>query len=248
MIVSEDHVVSYIKNWLFSVKNYHNKAGFVLPMTGGIDSWLCSALCLSVRPSCPVYIIKMGFKKELEDSFETWSKAFNNVKFIEPKHPEISISKIDSKNALISTYVSLLSEEYNLLSVGKSVKSEFSFIKEVGLDFYDCYPIFDLYKSEVISLGKYFSFPEELLGSTSLVEQKMGISYHELEWLDRENEKVNIINSDSVPSVSKFWGLYSQRQKEIIGKVYSLSRQRKHIDISEKKVCKLRKQMPGLFS
>ena len=83
MITSEQHVISHIKNWLFSTKNYQNKNGFVLPMTGGIDSCVCGSLCLNVRPSCPVFFIKMGFKPEQEVSFENWAKKnFNNAKFI----------------------------------------------------------------------------------------------------------------------------------------------------------------------
>lgn len=247
MITSEEHVISHIKNWLFSYKNQQNKKGFVLPITGGIDSSVCGALCLNVRPACPVFFVKMGFKPELENDFENWAKKFNNAKFIVPDHPKINISNVDSKAALISTYILLLSQENDLLSVGSITKSEYSLIKEVVPDFYDCYPIIDLYRSEIVSIGRYLEMPENILGAVSLVEQKIGTTYSELEWLDRENEKVQIINSNSVPSVSKFWGLYSQRQKELIGKIYSLSRQKKYLELSEKKMCKARKTLSGLF-
>ena len=246
MIVSQPHVIDYIKNWIFGIKQYQNKEGIIVPMTGGIDSIVCGSLCLGIKPSCPVYFVCMGFKKDNEKIFEEWViRNFSNYRFIKPIHVNLDIEG-DVSLGLLNAYITVIGNDKNLLKVGKINRSESIYIKSDVVDFYDCYPLSDLYKSEILSIFKYLELPEIDFGS--LVENDLGISYNELEWLSREDEKINIITSDNVPSSSKFWGLYTIRQKEIIGKVYSLNKKNRGFELSEKKQCHVRKALLGLVA
>jgi hypothetical protein len=223
-------------------------------MTGGIDSCVCGTLLLDIRPKTPIFFVSMGFKPETEKLFEEWAtKNFtgSKFKFLYPQHPQFDdffTKGIDSRQALIGTYINLLSSSRNLLSIGLTTKSEYSLIREIGPDLFDCYPLIDLYRSEIIALGENLDVPKVLLESPSMTESKMNITYAELEWIDRENNMVNIIGAKEVPTVSRFWGLYTTRQKEIIAKIYRYSKQKKEIELAEKKMCLIRKSLPGSVS
>ncbi len=254
MIVSYQNVIDYIRMWLSGIRGTQNKDGFVIPMTGGVDSCVCAALCLDIRPSAPIYFVDMGFKPENEKLFEEWAtKKFtgSSFKFFKPEHPRLDDSMtngVDTRTAMISTYVNVLQTTKNLISVGTTTKSEYALIKDIGPDVFDCYPLVDLYRSEILAIGEHLEVPQQIMSTPSLVESRVGVSYSELEWLDRENQMVNIINAKETPSVSKFWGLYSQRQKAIIASIYGFSRQRTHLEYAEKKMCTLRKSLPGSVS
>lgn len=49
-----------------------NKQGFIVPITGGIDSAVCGALALAIEKSTSlsIYFVKMGFKPNEEKLFE----------------------------------------------------------------------------------------------------------------------------------------------------------------------------------
>ena len=220
MIVSETHIINYIKDWIFGIKQCQNKSGFIVPITGGIDSFVCAALCLYIRPPCPVHLVFMGCKKDNEDIFVDWVNK-NNLTciIVKPDHPNINIEG-DVHLGLLNAYITIIAKDKNLLKVGKFNKSEFTYLLNDIIDFYDCYPLIDLYRSEVLSLYKYLGLPD--IDFSSNVENDTGITYDELEWLKRDDEETQIITSNSVPSVSKFWGSYSIRQKQIISNIYSL--------------------------
>lgn len=107
--------------------------------------------------------------------------------------------------------MSSIAKNKNLLSLGCVNKSEYSLVKEAGLDIFDCYPIIDLYRSEVISLGAALNLPESILKLQSNLEKKLGITFYELEWINNQNEMSNIITSNENPLMSKYWGMSSQK-------------------------------------
>jgi len=253
MLVTQSSTVNYLKDWLRGMRDLHGASGFVIPLTGGIDSTVCGALMLDIRPVCPVTFICMGFKSDAESRFEEWAKkkygGLGSITFRRPIHPDLSsFTDSDARDFLIGTYVGIEANAYGLLAVGAITRSEYRLVKNIDRDFYDAYPFIDLYRSEVVEIGRYLEMPSELLTSQSRYEKQIGITYAELEWADRENEGFGIINSELLPTVSRYWGMYDQRRKEIVANVYNLSRQRKHIDVSEKKMCMVRKALPGALS
>lgn len=258
MLVLPNNVLSYISMWTKCLLESQNKQGLIVPITGGIDSAVCGALALTINPTLSVYFVKMGFKPNEEKVFEDWVKQkyglYNDkVVFVDPIHPKLELGEIldnsyDIRADLINVYVSSIAKNKNLLSVGCVNKSEYSLVKEVGLDAFDCYPIVDLYRSEVVSLGAILGLPEDILKLQSNLEKRLGISFYELEWVNVQNEMSNIISSNENPLMSKFWGMYSQRQKEVIMKVHSYYHERKHVEFLEKKMCNVRKALPGLLS
>ena len=257
MLVLPSNVTQYVSMWIESILKFQNKTKFVVPVTGGVDSAVCGALCLTMNMSYPIIFIKMGYKPNEEDYFEDWVKVkyglYNkNVTFVTPTHPQIQLGDLldnnfDNREVLLGMYVNLIAKSQNALSVGNTNRTEYSLLRETN-NVFDCYPIIDLYRDEVVNIGEVLELPSSILKSESRFEKEFGISFVELQWLDRQNEISGIIFTDENPSSSKYWGLYSQRQKEIITKVYAYYRQHKHTELLEKKMCNVRKTLPGIIS
>jgi len=254
MIVSSKELLSYLKAWLSGIKTINNKKGFVLPVSGGVDSMVCAALCLSIDPSLPVTLIFMGFK-EKESAFHDWVKKnygnYPNKQFLFPIHPKLDLELSDGEDTrvnLIGLYVNTIGADKDLLAVGNVTRSEYSIIKSFQYDVYDCYPLIDLYRGEVVELGRKLGMPEEFLENTSLYEKQLGVTFDELEWLDRENLATNILGSQTPPTSSRFWGIYDQRRKQIVSKIYSIHERAKHKSLPEDKMCLARKYLPGILS
>lgn len=250
MIISYPDLVNYLKTWLTGFRNLYKKSGFIVPITGGVDSFCTATLLLNIRPPIPLYFLFSNIKSDNEKIFEDWVKkdfCYDTVKIIKPDYSLLEESKDNSIHLLLS-YISLYMKKYDLLSVGKVNKNEYNMIKTFDLDVYNCYPIIDLYRSEVIGLSKYMGVPKVLLEDKSKFEKDFGFSYEDLEWLDRENINTGIIDSNQIPTVSKYWGIFDQRKKQLISKVYMLNKNNKHLSLPEEKKCLVRKVLPGILS
>jgi len=254
MIVSSKELLSYLKVWLTGMRKKNNKKGFVIPITGGIDSIVCATLCLSIDPSLPVTLIFMGFKDK-ENTFYKWAKdkfgQYPGKEFLFPAHPQLDLELSeggDIRVNLIGLYVNAIGEDKDLLAVGNVTRSEYSIIKSFQYDAYECYPLIDLYRNEIIEFGRKLDLPEELLENTSLYEKKLEITFDELEWLDRENLATNILGSPTPPTSSRFWEIYDQRRKQVVSKIYSTHERVKHKTLPEDKMCLARKYLPGILS
>ena len=254
MIVSHENLLRYLTAWLSSQVQLHRKKGFLLPVTDGIDSILSCILCLEVSPPLPVTLIMMGFKQENEIAFKNWLAKYSNhsIKIISPEHPEtinMGLPKnVDIRQSMLSAYIDLQLKVDNYIAIGTTTKSEYSLLKNFSQDVYDSYPLIDLYRSEIIQLAQHFDLPKSIINSVSLVESSFGFSYSELEWLDRDNQQTNIITSSVAPNSSRYWAIYTDRQKTLIEKVYTINKLNLHKNIAENKMCMVSKALPGALS
>jgi hypothetical protein len=231
----------------------NHEDGLVLAITGGVDSSVLGALCLSLRPPVPIKFVFMGFKPEKEILFQKWaSKTFPHVSFtsITPTHPDIPEfgSAWQLRKSLIGSYINYESNQSRSLALAATTRSEYRLVKAIGPDVFDAYPFIDLYRGEVAEIGKFLELPPELLASTSIYEESLGMTFDELEWADRENDNNGIISSNDIPTTSRYWGIYGQRQKEIIAHTYNLNKYSKHNTLQESKLCFVRKYLPGVLS
>lgn len=254
MIVSSKELLSYLKAWISGVSKINNTRGFVLPITGGVDSFVCATLCLSIDPSLPVTLVFMGFK-EKEAAFYEWVNKnygqYPEKEFLFPTHPKIDLKFTEDKlynSSMIGAYLSAVGTSKNQLAVGSLSRSEYSIIKAFKYDIYDCYPLVDLYRGEITELGRKLEIPEEFLENSSSYEKELGVTFDELEWLDRENQATNILGSPTLPTASRFWGIYDQRRKQVVSKIYSIHERVKHKSLPEDKMCLTRKYLPGILS
>lgn len=138
----------------------------------------------------------------------------------------------------------------------------------------DISPIADLFKSEVYDLFAYmagltgavrdngvnFAEGPEAAGAIYVAtptadlwgpdgdhedESELGISYPEIEWADRENERTSIVVDEADPTKHGAWRAYTGRQREVIAKMHQLEKSTRHKYNPNLPVCEVRK-VPGL--
>jgi NAD+ synthase len=179
-------VAEYITNWLKEYATNAKVNGFVLGVSGGIDSALTSTLC--ARTGLPTLCIEMPIHQEenqvsrAEEHITQLKERFNNVsetrvdltfafEGFKNTLPEAEIStKLDlclanTRARLRMTTLYYFAGLHELLVVGTGNK-----VEDFGVGFYTKYgdggvdlsPIADLMKSEVYDLAAYLGVPNSI--------------------------------------------------------------------------------------
>ena len=178
-------VIEHIINWLSSYHSQSSTKGFVIGISGGIDSALTSTLV--AETNIPLLCIEMPINQNKNQvsrgkNHILWLKEnYNNVKSIECDLTGIfeqfkSISPEKNKNQLLAlantrsrlrmTTLYYYAQLNNALVVGTGNK-----VEDFGIGFYTKYgdggvdlsPIADLMKSEVFQLAKALKINKEIL-------------------------------------------------------------------------------------
>ena len=178
-------VIEHIKKWLSSYHSQSSTKGFVIGISGGIDSALTSTLV--AETNIPLLCIEMPINQNKNQvsrgkNHILWLKEnYNNVKSIECDLTGIfeqfkSISPEKNKNQLLAlantrsrlrmTTLYYYAQLNNALVVGTGNK-----VEDFGIGFYTKYgdggvdlsPIADLMKSEVFQLAKALKINKEIL-------------------------------------------------------------------------------------
>ncbi|MFH4968705.1 NAD(+) synthase [Gaetbulibacter sp. M240] len=182
-----EKVVNYITNWL---KEYATKAGvngFVVGVSGGIDSAVTSTLC--AKTGLDVLCIDMPIHQaeshvsRANEHIDQLKKRFKNVRSVrvdltpvfeefktevslDGKPEVIDMSLANTRARLRMTTLYYHAGIYKLLVAGTGNK-----VEDFGVGFYTKYgdggvdlsPIADLLKSEVYELGEYLKVPQSIM-------------------------------------------------------------------------------------
>ena len=184
--MNADKVVNHITKWLLNYAKNANVNGFVIGISGGIDSAVTSTLCaLTGLPTLcvemPIYQaesqvnrgkehinqLKRNFanvdstKIDLTQTFESFKNLFPAIV---SDNRELPLA--NSRARLRMTTLYYLAGTRNSLVVGTGNK-----VEDFGVGFYTKYgdggvdvsPIADLLKSEVFELGRFLEIPQSIL-------------------------------------------------------------------------------------
>ena len=183
---SEEKVVKHIVNWLKKYKENSKMKGFVIGVSGGIDSAVTSTLC--AMTGMPVLCLEMEIhqkKKQISDALNhiSWlEEKYENVthyslsltsvfkKFIEKlpqtdKKEKKLLSLANTRSRLRMTTLYYFSTLNQLLVVGTGNK-----VEDFGVGFYTKYgdggvdlsPIADLLKSQVYIIAKHLKIDKSI--------------------------------------------------------------------------------------
>jgi NAD+ synthase len=205
-------VIDYIVNWLTQYLDQSGMKGFVVGVSGGIDSAVTSTLCAMTgypvnalnMPICQAadqasraarhiqwlaarYPTMEGVTVELTPVFESLKRAL-------PEAIQDDLSMANSRSRLRMLTLYGFSTHHRLLVVGTGNK-----VEDFGVGFYTKYgdggvdlsPIADLMKSEVYALAEAMGIVEEIIQAPPTDglwidnrsdESQIGAAYDELEW------------------------------------------------------------------
>jgi len=182
-----DKVIDHIVNWL---KDYATNAkvnGFVVGISGGIDSAVTSTLC--AKTGLDVLCIEMPIHQAAshvsrgQEHIAQLKKRFQNVKYtktdltpvFEEFKTEVSLegkqSTVDMALANTRARLRMTTLYYHAGLLGLLVAGTGNKVEDFGVGFYTKYgdggvdlsPIADLLKSEVYAIGELLNVPESIM-------------------------------------------------------------------------------------
>ena len=221
-----------IINWLLTYSNNSNTNGFVVGVSGGIDSALTSTLCAmtgkrTIVVSMPIHQEQTQHSRSIKHINWLCSK-FSNVEQITldlsnaydiffnlTNSSDLALANTRSRLRMVSLY--LIANTHNLLVAGTGNKVEdygVGFFTKYGDGGVDISPIADLLKSEVRLMAKELGILDDLVnaiatdglwGDNRSDEDQIGATYDELEWALNYYDKYGF-NLENI----------TERQKEVL--------------------------------
>lgn len=205
-------IIEHIQTWLKNYSDNSRTEGFVIGISGGIDSAVTSTLCAMTGKR--VIVLNMPirqFKTEFDRSNEhiDWlTQKFSNVEsekvdltpvlvqFETVLNPDIQdfLTMANTRARIRMTTLYAFATRYKLLVAGTGNKVEdfgIGFFTKYGDGGVDLSPIADLHKSEVYALAKELDViatiqnarpTDGLFADGRTDEDQIGASYPELEW------------------------------------------------------------------
>lgn len=187
------NISEQIQNWLKDYLSSSKQKGFVIGVSGGIDSAVVSTLC--AETGLPTIVVSLPIKEKVGHNL-----SLEHIKNLTEKYPNVKSAEVDLTKTFDAFYyttearpvVSSESEELNNLSManvrsrlrmltlyhiaqcnGMLVVGTGNKIEDFGIGFFTKYgdggvdisPIADLMKSEVYKLGEYLGVCKNILNA-----------------------------------------------------------------------------------
>ncbi len=230
-------IESHIVNWLIDYSKKSGLNGFVVGVSGGIDSAVTSTLCAktglnTIVLNMPIHQNSNQFNRSNEHI--NWiTNNFENVKSHEinltdvydsfsnalPKdnQDELSMANLRSRIRMSNLYVFASNKKYLVAGTGNKVEDfGVGFYTKYGDGGVDISPIADLLKSEVFKIANHLGIvssiqkakpTDGLWDDDRSDEDQLGATYDELEWA------MNYLEVNSQDNLS-------ERQKKVL-EIYS---------------------------
>lgn len=234
-------VIDYIVNWLSEYSRKSGTDGFVIGISGGIDSALTSTLCALTGKKCIVLNmpirqgkdeftrgmehidwLKQNFKN-VESSLVDLTGIFERIETDFPEEIQDFLTMANTRARLRMTTLYAFAGHHRLLVAGTGNK-----VEDFGIGFYTKYgdggvdisPIANLMKSEVYALAAEAGVVSSILNARPTDglfadgrtdEDQIGATYDELEWAMLYLENKETYSLDE--RQQRVMEIYQQRNK-----------------------------------
>lgn len=179
-------VIDYIVNWLKEYATNANVKGFVIGISGGIDSAVTSTLC--AKTGFPTLCLEMP----IHQAENQVNRGLNHIQWLEEKYKEVISLRVDLTpvfDSLLTSLPPVDNEESRFMALantrarlrmttlyyfagleGRLVAGTGNKVEDFGVGFYTKYgdggvdlsPIADLMKSEVYEIAKHLGINQEI--------------------------------------------------------------------------------------
>ena len=252
-------IESHIVNWLFDYSKKSGLNGFVVGVSGGIDSAVTSTLCAktglnTIVLNMPIHQKSNQFDRSnehinwLKNNFENVSSheinltdvydSFSNA-LPKANQDELSMANLRSRIRMSNLYVFASNKKYLVAGTGNKVEDfGVGFYTKYGDGGVDISPIADLLKSEVFKIAHHLGIvssiqkakpTDGLWDDDRSDEDQLGATYDELEWA------MNYLEVN-------YQGNLSERQKKVL-EIYSGHHQTNLHKMNPIPVCEIPKSL-----
>ena len=252
-------IVSHIVNWLIDYSKKSGLNGFVVGVSGGIDSAVTSTLCAktglnTIVLNMPIHQNSIQFNRSnehinwLKNNFENVSSheinltdvydSFSNA-LPKANQDELSMANLRSRIRMSNLYVFASNKKYLVAGTGNKVEDfGVGFYTKYGDGGVDISPIADLLKSEVFKIAHHLGIvssiqkakpTDGLWDDDRSDEDQLGATYDELEWA------MNYLEVN-------YQGNLSERQKKVL-EIYSGHHQTNLHKMNPIPVCEIPKSL-----
>jgi NAD+ synthase len=205
-----DDIIKKIVDWLQNTLKQTKAKGFVVGVSGGLDSSVCAALIKRATDDCCGMILPIETDvQEIDDASEVASffnlKTYyidltpvytHLIKFL-PESNHIALGNIKARLRMVVLYYYANLNNYLVCGTGNKTELSLGYFTKYGDGACDILPLGDLYKCEVRELAVSLGIPEKIIkkvpsaglwkGQTD--EGEIGCSYAEIDRTLQEIEK-----------------------------------------------------------
>jgi len=208
--MNSEKIINHIAGWLENQLISSNQKGFVIGVSGGIDSAVTSTLC--ALTGAPVVVINMPIHQvpdqidRSNDHIAWLKKHFENIQssivdltttyetFVEASDisDELSLANVRSRLRMTTLYAHANLKSYLVAGTGNKVEDYgIGFFTKYGDGGVDLSPIASLLKSQVYEVAAHLEIiksiqnatpTDGLWGDDRSDEDQIGATYNELEW------------------------------------------------------------------
>lgn len=236
-----------IINWMIEYSHKSKTEGFIVGISGGVDSALTSTLCAMTGKT--TFVISMPIHQEksqlirAQKHMDWLCKKFTNVKQIQidlselfecfkktnVSLNELSLANTRSRLRMVTLYS--IANTHNLLVAGTGNKIEdygIGFFTKYGDGGVDISPIADLMKSQVRFMANELGILQEIVNAiptdglwsdSRSDEEQIGASYDDLEWAMQYYDKFGQNEENLSEHQKKVLTIYVKRHNSNIHKM-----------------------------
>ena len=197
-----DDIIHKIVQWLKDELNVTKTKGFVLGLSGGLDSAVCAALTKKATDDCLGLILpiesdvhdlddasEIATTMSLKTQYMDLTSVYKSlIKFL-PDSNQIAFGNIKARLRMVVLYYYANIHNYLVCGTGNKTELTLGYFTKYGDGACDILPLGDLYKYKVRELAKALNIPEAIIKKTPSAglwkgqtdEEEIGYSYDELD-------------------------------------------------------------------
>ncbi|MDH4210565.1 MAG: NAD+ synthase [candidate division WOR-3 bacterium] len=195
-------IVQQIVDWLKGQLEESGTQGFVLGLSGGLDSSVCAALVRKTTNNCLGLILPIESDvKDLDDAADVadvlntktqyidLTTVYSNLLKLMPDGDRLALGNLKARLRMIVLYYHANLHNYLVCGTGNKTEISLGYFTKYGDGACDILPIGDLYKGEVRELARELNIPESIikkipsagLWSGQTDEKEIGFTYEEMD-------------------------------------------------------------------